>query len=261
MHFRFKNIYIIIIILFTASCSDADETYYEISGDEVLYHSVYRLGQEYYTKAHTSIEVVEGADAKTFQQLTKYYGIDKLSVFNETKKLIKRDPATFKVIKRYVTADKYGVYYDNNIIPNSHGPSFRFLNDKYAVDDNQVYYNPSDPNSILHGIDKNSFSVLGDDYSEYAKDKKQVFYKGKSIDDADVKSFSILKNDFSKDGTSIFFKREKIKEADYNSFQILSYEEVKEYEYKFEAQDHNNLYRGNGSSIRITKKTEVTNEH
>ena len=261
MHFRFKNIHIIIIILFTASCSDADETYYEIKGDEVLYHSVYRLGQEYYTKAHTSIDVVEGADAQTFRQLTKYYGVDKNNVFNETKKLIKRDPATFKVLKRYVTADTYGVYYNNDIINNSHGLCFRFLNNRYAIDDNQVYYEPSDLNSIIHGVDKNTFSIIGDDYSDYAKDENHLYYKGKVIEDAHINSFSILEKDFSKDGTSIFYKREKIKEADYNSFQILSYEEVKEYNYKFIAQDHINFYGSNGDHIKLTKKTEVTNEH
>ncbi|MGP1993504.1 DKNYY domain-containing protein [Zobellia laminariae] len=252
---------LILILLLVASCSDADETYYEIKGDEVVYHSVYRLGQEYYTKAHTSIKTVEDADAKTFQQLTKYYGIDKSNVFNEVKKLVKRDPATFKVLKKMVTADKYGVYYDNNIIPNSHGLSFRFLNNDYALDDNQVYYQPSDFNSVVTGADKNTFSVIGDDYSDYAKDKNQVYYKGYVIEGAVVGSFSILKNDISKDGKSIFFKKKKIKEADYNSFKTLRYEELKEYEYKFIAQDHNSFYSDNGGNIAITKKTEVTNEH
>lgn len=252
---------LILVLLLVASCSDADETYYEIKGDEVVYHSVYRLGQEYYTKAHTSIKTVEDADAKTFQQLTKYYGIDKSSVFNEAKKLVKRDPATFRVLNKMVTADEYGVYYDNNIIPNSHGLSFRFLNHDYALDDNQAYYQPSDINSVITGFDINTFSVIGDDYSQHAKDKNQVYYKGNVIEDALVGSFRKLSNDISKDEKSIFFKKEKIKEADYNSFKALSYKELKEYEYKFIAQDHNNFYSDHGGNIAITKKTEETNEH
>ncbi|MEP2240323.1 MAG: DKNYY domain-containing protein [Maribacter sp.] len=261
MDLSLKQILLCVLILILASCSDADETYYEIKGNQVLYHSVYRLGQEYYTKAHTSIEVVEDADAKTFQQLTKYYGIDKSSVFNEAKKLVKRDPATFKVLKKMVTADVYGVYYNNNIIPNSHGLSFRFLNHDYALDDNQVYYQPSDVNSVITGADINTFSVIGDDYSQHAKDKNKVYYKGNVIEGALVSSFSKLSNDISKDEKSIFFKREKIKEADYNSFKAFSYEELKEYEYKFIAQDHNNFYSDHGGNIAITKKTEETNEH
>jgi len=260
---RYTNnfIYVLIAAFVLPACADEEHIYYEVKGNEVLYHSVYRKGQEYYSKAHKSTMIVEEADPESFRQLSKYYGVDDTHVFHEARKLIKRDPASFKVVTKQLTVDAYGAYYKDDIIPNSHGLSFRTISDKYAIDDHQVYFISGGLPKVLNGADHKTFTGIGDTYSDYAKDKNTVFYQGLVIAAANPGKFKKLMHDFSKDDTSVFYKREQIPEADVSTFNITSQETMKESNYKYLAEDKENFFSLNQDVVVITKKIEVTNAH
>lgn len=259
---QIKRVIYALLMLLVVSCSDSDKIYYEVKGNQVIYHSVYRKGQEYYTKAHLTSVVLTNADASTFKELSKYYGVDANNVYNEAKKLSRRDPSTFKIIKRGVTADKNAVYLDNKVIANSHGLSFKFISSNYAIDNHQVYYIPSNFYNVIKGADKKTFTKIGDQFSIYAKDKNRVYFKANFIEEADVVSFEILKSDFSKDSRNIFYKNKRITEVDYQSFKILD-RVLKKHNYKFYAEDLNNFYgagynKKDKSYLKIIKKKEIS---
>jgi len=259
------KIIFLFIFFMMISCSDGDYICYEVKDNTVLYHSVYRKGQEYYMKAHYTTVVLKDADSETFVQLSKYYGVDKSNVYNESKQLKQRDPSTFKVLSEQVTADKYGVYFENKLIDNSEGISFKFISNDYAIDNNQAYYISSNLCKVVNGVDRKTFIMLGDKYSNYAYDKNNVYFEGYLIKNANPYSFKILESNFSKDSVSIFFRNQKIKEVDYNSFRILSIGEKQKLNYKFYAEDNSHYYgqssaSNNGSALKIEIKNKNSNE-
>jgi len=183
-----KIIITTIVTLLIPSCNDDKNTFYEVKNDEVIYHSVYRKGQEYYTKAHVRTQIVKGADATTFGEISKQYGADAIHVFYKATQLKSRDPLTFKVINKFITTDKFSVYLENKKIDNSDGLSFQFLNGFYAIDNNQVYYFLGTQYEVLKNVDRKTFAPI-DNYYDYAKDTNHVYYRNHLINNAKPTSF------------------------------------------------------------------------
>jgi hypothetical protein len=74
--------------------------------------------------------------------------------------------------------------------------SFKFLSWIYWADKNRVYgFNPMSDGGTVFYVDRAdpvTFIALGE--TPYAKDKGNVFYKGRPIKGADIKSFKIIKH-------------------------------------------------------------------
>jgi len=243
-----KKILLISLAFFFTACSDSDKIYYEVKGDEVLYHSYFRKGQELYQEAYETTVPVLGADAKTFKSLSKWYGVDANNVYHEAKRLRRRDAATFKVLNKTVTADKYGAYQLNKLIKHSDGLSFKFVTitnkhghtseTRYAIDKKRVYFlegnfyvnaKNADPETLL----------LFYNSDDYAKDKSQVYYRGHRLDNVNPNTFELIKSDYAKDDKFIYFKSKKLEQADYASFRMITEPKLD----KYNAEDVNNYYR------------------
>lgn len=77
---------------------------------------------------------------------------------------------------------------------------------------------------LIVGIDQSSFMVLPN--KSFAKDKHQVYYKGKKIKHASAKSFEYLTNSeygYAKDNLHAYFDNEVILTADPKSFKVLEF--------------------------------------
>lgn len=117
---------------------------------------------------------------------------------------------------------------------------------EYIKKDNAVYY--FNESKKIEEADVNSFEVLGETES-YAKDKNNVYFWGKIIANADVKTFKIISEDingYSKDKNNVYIGIQKIEGADSKTF-----EKIKDTLYYFK--DKNNLY------YRGTKIDEIKN--
>ncbi len=78
----------------------------------------------------------------------------------------------------------------------------------------------------LNNVNLNTFVALGDTCPLYGKDKTHVFYESMIIENADVKSFSCLRNDeivtaYSKDSSNVYYKGQTILNADPETFEEL----------------------------------------
>ena len=242
-----KKFSIVLLMAFICSCTDENKIFYEIKDNQVYYHSTFRKGEEYYMNAHYTTTIVEGADPKTFKEISKWYGADATHVYYEEKQLKQRDPSTFKIINKHTTIDKYGAYVKNKLLENSEGISFKYLSENYAKDNKQGYFITSESYVIIEKVDINSFKAVGDEFDFYAKDKNHNFHKGLQLKDSDPVSFEVLNSNFSKDNSSVYYKSEKIKEAHSSSFKILNSTGLAKYDYGYDAEDKNNLYRSSSN--------------
>jgi hypothetical protein len=94
--------------------------------------------------------------------------------------------------------------------------TFEFLSWVYWADKNRVYgFTPmSDGGTVFYidGADPVTFRALGE--TPYAKDKRNIFYKGRSLEGADIKSFRIIKDkkipELAKDRNRYYFSGDPI---------------------------------------------------
>ena len=89
----------------------------------------------------------------------------------------------------------------------------------YFVDKNNIYYAYENLEKI-QGADKNSFEVLG---NYIAKDKNNVYYKGRKMENVDSASIKTFGNFIGKDKNRVFYitGNEDIKDADAENFEIM----------------------------------------
>ena len=151
-----------------------------------------KLGQNYWkneNKIYYRDKRIENADIMSFKILNEDYAKDKNYVYSgneaiDTSPLLGKikNPETFEFLpygKRYDTLygkDKYNVYYINNIMSNCFD-SFYFI---YEV----------------KGINKDKVEVLN---KWFIKDDKNIYFKGKILEDVDYNTFEVLPNGDGKD--------------------------------------------------------------
>jgi len=149
------------------------------------------------------------ADYSTFEYLGSLFGKDKEKVFSSFIIIKGADPDSFKVLNdSYYAKDKNRAYYFDHPIPGVDLTSFRALNKNYAADKDRIYHYYQTRNHIVRNADVSTFSVFSKN-SEYAKDKKNVYYEGNSVKGADVNSFKIIGHFYGADKNSIYCMRKK----------------------------------------------------
>ena len=87
----------------------------------------------------------------------------------------------------------------------------------YAKDKNSVYYR----GEIVRGADTDSIELAGRFYYKYAKDKKNVYYKGKLLNGADPNTFQELEGFYVKDKRNIYYQEKLMKEVDIDTFEMI----------------------------------------
>ena len=230
-----------ILILFILAGTIANAEYFKENG-EVYYKMPY-----YEIKSK-----VKDVDIESFETLRDnkgligdYYAKDNKNVYLYGKKLKDVLPEGFEIVKENYVKDSKNVYKieaeitdsipissDNKIntkkisLDGLDVKTFRALeNDKdvtsidYFVDKNNIYYAYENLEKI-QGADKNSFEVLG---NYIAKDKNNVYYKGRKMENVDSASIKTFGNFIGKDKNRVFYitGNEDIKDADAESFEIM----------------------------------------
>ena len=207
-------------------------------------------GEIYYEMPYFEVKSkVKEADAKSFKSfedrnktvMDSYYGKDNKNVYLLGKKLKNVSPKEFEILNEdYIKDDKniYKVkleqvlFFSSNEINTKkisvdglNVKTFRTLeNDKeietnYFGDKNSVYYIYENIDKIKEA-DRNSFKIL--DYY-IAKDKKNVYYKGKKMENVDSESFKEFGSFIAKDKNRVFYieGNEDIKDIDAASFEMM----------------------------------------
>ena len=207
-------------------------------------------GEIYYEMPYFEVKSkVKEADAKSFKSfedrnktvMDSYYGKDNKNVYLLGKKLKNVSPKEFEILNEdYIKDDKniYKVKLEEALFFSSNEintkkisvdgldvKTFRTLeNDKeietnYFGDKNSVYYIYENIDKIKEA-DRNSFKIL--DYY-IAKDKNNVYYKGKKMENVDSESFKEFGSFIAKDKNRVFYieGNEDIKDIDAASFEMM----------------------------------------
>lgn len=143
-------------------------------------------------------------------------------------------------------------YYDSKYIEDVFGyygvdvDSFIYLGGEYAKDKDFVYYLADARKDSINyldtlNVDMESFEFIGNSDYPFAKDKNNIYYYGKVLENVDVDSFAYLGDDFAKDKDNAYIinsygKLEIISKADPNSFEYVG---------DYYAKDKNNIYHYN----------------
>ena len=207
-------------------------------------------GEIYYEMPYFEVKSkVKEADAKSFKSfedrnktvMDSYYGKDNKNVYLLGKKLKNVSPKEFEILNEDYIKDNKNIYkvkleealfFSSNEINTKkisvdglNVKTFRTLeNDKeietnYFGDKNSVYYIYENIDKIKEA-DRNSFKIL--DYY-IAKDKKNVYYKGKKMENVDSESFKEFGSFIAKDKNRVFYieGNEDIKDIDAASFEMM----------------------------------------
>ena len=141
---------------------------------------------------------IEGADIKTFEPEGFFIGKDKKGVYYKTHKINGIDVNSTEVLENEFYKDKNNIYYRNKKLENFKPENFEVISSSLVGQNEDFYYFTEDKNNntkfILlenKNVDAETFEVLDE---EYTKDKNNVYYKGKILKGADVKTFDIHYN-------------------------------------------------------------------
>ena len=234
----------------------------------------------YYDNYDGDVKKVKGADAKTFEVIDSGYAIgrDKNAVYDRGKQIKGLDPVTFEDLSGNFYKDKNGVYYEGMLMKGIDPKSFEpFVNYTHVKDKNGIHHFYQKSNNVVvekveisPEIDLKTLQPI-ENYSEYSKDKNNVYYNFKKIEDADVKTFEpegysigkdktgvyygtykvsgvdvnsleVLKNDFFKDKDNVYYKNKKIENFKPKNFEVIDYSLVKQNEdlYYFTEDENDN---------------------
>lgn len=169
------------------------------------------------------LKPLEGADAKSFEDVGGGYAKDKNHVYKNGIIDGSLDPKTLRSIDHgYVTDDHQVSYgYSNVKIPGVDPKTFTILgNGNYYSKDAQRVYYTSGGWRILDGADVQTFKVLVPN-EEYAKDQYHVYYAGRVLEDIDASSFNFIGERFSRDDNHILCNGVLLKELDAHLFQRI----------------------------------------
>ena len=146
-----------------------------------------KLGQNYWkneNKIYYQDKKIENADIMSFKVLNEDYAKDKNNVYDGNESIGRgiKDPKTFEFLPNGIIygtlygKDKYNVYYIKNKMSNCFDSSY-FI---YEV----------------KRINKDKVEVLN---NWFIKDDKNIYFKGKILEDVDYNTFEVLPNGDGKD--------------------------------------------------------------
>jgi hypothetical protein len=186
---------------------------------------------------------IEGADAKSFEALSKHYAKDTNRVYHadtyrkgqeyytikhtRIRVIEGADPATFRYLKDEYARDRSSMYYEGTAFPVKEIETFELLEFGFARDRVSGYYRQRP----IPGSDGSTFAVVD---SSYSKDASKVFYsaleprgQGPNPWTAPVRgarpdSFRILDFSHATDAAQVYYRGEPLTK-EVGSFVVLKY--------------------------------------
>ena len=163
-------------------------------------------------------EKIKDVKIKNFEKLGQNYWKNENKIYYRDKKIENADIMSFKVLNEDYAKDKNHVYSGNEVIDPypllgkiKNPETFEFLSNGiiyatlYGKDKYNVYYIKNKMSNCLDsfyfiyevkGINKDKVKVLND---WFIKDDKNIYFKGKILEDVDYNTFEVLSNGNGKD--------------------------------------------------------------
>ena len=166
---------------------------------------------------------LDDIDLKTVEVLGRKFIKDKDAVYFQDTKIINADPHSFVAIDNFYAKDKNRVYYCSHSFQDIDINTFEFLEDDYIVlkDKNHSYsicfgdyglY--SAKNTVIPFLPEGIVFMS----RQYAKDNTLVYYNGRTIKDADTKTFVFIYDGYARDCNNVYHNGEILTGADSQSF-------------------------------------------
>ena len=181
----------------------------------------------YYDNYDGDVKKVKGADAKTFEVIDSGYAIgrDKNAVYDRGKQIKGLDPVTFEDLSGNFYKDKNGVYYEGMLMKGIDPKSFEpFVNYTHVKDKNGIHHFYQKSNNVVvekveisPEIDLKTLQPI-ENYSEYSKDKNNVYYNFKKIEDNDINDvdeyFTDINSEYIKNRTCLRIRKTNNKQME-----------------------------------------------
>jgi len=186
---------------------------------------------------------IEGADAKSFQVLSKHYAKDKNRVYHgdtyrkgQEYYMIKHtrvrvidgaDAATFRYLDHEYARDRTSMFYEGTAFPVKDIESFELLDFAFARDRVTGYYRQRP----IPGSDGSTFAVID---SSYSRDARQVFYSALEprgtgpnrwttlVKGARPDSFKVLDVSHAADAAQVYYRGDVLTK-EVATFKLLKY--------------------------------------
>ncbi|WP_299184425.1 DKNYY domain-containing protein [uncultured Aquimarina sp.] len=192
---------------------------------------VYELNDNYYhigTKDIKALKILEGADAKTFTQISFDFAKDKNFVYQNYKRNDSLDVASFDEINSHFCKDQKGVYYYSygNLprkIEEANIAEIVSLTNYYIRDNTNVYFYVGYKNSerfdkVVAIPFKNSNEIGFFEDKGLIKIDDQIYYQSNIIENVDIATFKEIEAGYTKDKNAVYFLGKVIEGADTNTF-------------------------------------------
>jgi hypothetical protein len=216
---------------------------YSVHGNTVYYKYPFPQGTREIPEADAATFriVSEGSDDSVAD--SRYYGVDRSSVFYYGNKIPGGDGPSLKLLGVYFAKDKGQCYYNGDIIPGADPATFVVKNKDFSADKDHIYrhkYVMDDDASVFETFDSSSvvrtantvsiydhvvklpkgaaFSYIAHDYFAI---NGQVYRWEKMIEGANVKDFTVLTDWVSKTNEHVYYGEKVIGDADPPTFQIM----------------------------------------
>jgi len=169
-------------------------------------------------------QILEGADAETYEQLGYDFAKDKNFVYRNNVKCTEVAHESFEVINYQFCKDAKGVYhyrYDKPLlkIEDANISEVIALTNFCIRDDINVYVYIDSANKIFSFPFKNSEEIrFFSDYSNLIKIDNRIYYNGLIMDDVDASTFEEIEYGYTKDKDHVFFHGKIVEEADVTTF-------------------------------------------
>ena len=127
---------------------------------------------------------------------------------------------SFRILENKVYAsDNLNVYWKGQRIRGANSDSFKALKDDFSTDKANVYYQ----NIVILGAAPTTFQVLQSpsmvERSQWGRDAKDVYFRGKAINACDPTTFSPLEDQWSRDSKCVYTNyTKKVPEIDATTF-------------------------------------------
>jgi len=200
---------------------------------------------------HTIAVRIDGVKESKVRILSSEYIISEDQVFVSSIPISGIDVKTFTLYPDSMfSKDKNRVYYKNMIIKKADPKTFEVVSTQFQRDYEHVWYMGS-----LLCADSKSFKVFTcethvgfeEEMSLYACDESRVFYQYLILDDADLKTFRVLKSANSEelygvDEKRVFYHHMYLEYADAKSFRVITVEDKHLFDSSIDAYDENYKY-------------------
>jgi len=214
---------IIFLAFFLFACANEVQTdeESEIQNTEIIEELFYPEGlyEEEGKNIYWNGNIVEKADLKTFQGIldpndkTPEDINDNDFYFFKDKNALYMSSGSFggnAVLARYAMEST-----DNLVLPKG-----MLLYFKYVIDGDSVYYLSDEGLAVkIPEADLDTFEEVDGDYG-YIRDKNNVFFRGKILEGADVKTFTGVSSVY-KDKNNVYYHGKIVKNADSKTFQTI----------------------------------------